>query len=374
MCVDKVEFIEINWIFEEIYENTSMYLEVYNWSLNNVPRFNAILTLAKVCGYVIMCLSIIGIIMNLVVITVLINNRKEGNTTTIFILSLAFSDIIIVLISGPLSTANLLYGDWALEEWFGAFGATFFCKIFHMFYTYSVIGSSFTLCFMTAERFFAIYYPLQFRKHRTQRKALKCVVGTWLFTTMITAPTLLYSDVKLTPTGCRRCYTGYPGKHFLNKLYYISWIDSMMTFYIPLTIITALNIAILVKITRMGHLWNKGNKSAIRRGNKTTIMIALIVCGFAVCWFPFQCLYLLNMIPVLRQKFPPEYLLMGYTLGFANSCLNPIIYSLLSEKFRKSCTNTYRKFKVSITITHSTSSTNAASKHRPSKDQIQTPL
>ncbi|RWS12273.1 hypothetical protein B4U79_05322 [Dinothrombium tinctorium] len=119
MCIDKVEFIEINWVFNEFYKNDSMYTRVLNMRTSNEERFNFILLLSKYCGYAILLFTIAGILENLLVLTVLISNRNGATPTSCFIISLALSDIFIVIFCGPLSTINLILGDWMFEEWFG---------------------------------------------------------------------------------------------------------------------------------------------------------------------------------------------------------------------------------------------------------------
>ncbi|RWS22256.1 somatostatin receptor type 2-like protein [Leptotrombidium deliense] len=118
--------------------------------------------------------------------------------------------------------------------------------------------------------------------------------------------------------------------------------DYSSTYCVPLGIIIVLNIAILVKVLKLGNFW-KQSTNMIQKKHKPIIMIMLIVCAYAFCWFPYQSLFLMEICikycpkKLLKQKFPPEYLLFGYTLGYANSCINPIIYSALSVNFRNSC-------------------------------------
>ncbi|RWS22257.1 hypothetical protein B4U80_14049, partial [Leptotrombidium deliense] len=139
----------------------------------------------------------------------------------------------------------------------------------------------------------------------------------------------------------------------IQSLTVVSWIDFLCTYCIPLGIILVLNIAILVKVLKLGDFW-KNNTNIIQKKHKPIIMIILIVCAYAFCWFPFQCLFLMEICikhcpkKLLKQKFPPEYLLFGYTLGYANSCINPIIYAVLSMNFRNSCSTVIDKISKSF--------------------------
>lgn len=62
-------------------------------------------------------------------------------------------------------------------------------------------------------------------------------------------------------------------------------------------------------------------------------MLAVVVLLFAVLWTPYRTLVLLNSF--LAQPFlDPWVLLFCRTCVYTNSAVNPVIYSLMSQKFR----------------------------------------
>ena len=62
-------------------------------------------------------------------------------------------------------------------------------------------------------------------------------------------------------------------------------------------------------------------------------MLAVVVLLFALLWTPYRTLVLLNSF--LAQPFlDPWVLLFCRTCVYANSAINPVIYSLMSQKFR----------------------------------------
>lgn len=62
-------------------------------------------------------------------------------------------------------------------------------------------------------------------------------------------------------------------------------------------------------------------------------MLAVIVLLFAVLWTPYRTLVLLNSF-LARPFLDPWVLLFCRTCVYTNSAINPVIYSLMSRKFR----------------------------------------
>lgn len=66
---------------------------------------------------------------------------------------------------------------------------------------------------------------------------------------------------------------------------------------------------------------------------QVTKMLVVVVLLFAVLWLPYRTLVLLNSF-VARPVLDPWVLLFCRTCVYANSAINPVVYSLMSRKFR----------------------------------------
>lgn len=64
-------------------------------------------------------------------------------------------------------------------------------------------------------------------------------------------------------------------------------------------------------------------------------MLALIVALFAVCWCPFFIAQIYATFLARPTPFSPIVIMCLQLLGYTNCCLNPIVYCLLNEAFKK---------------------------------------
>ena len=70
--------------------------------------------------------------------------------------------------------------------------------------------------------------------------------------------------------------------------------------------------------------------------NKKIKCAGVVVGVFLVCWVPFFCV---NIVQAYCKCIPPLAFQALTWLGYFNSCLNPIIYSIFNTEFR----NAFRK-------------------------------
>lgn len=83
---------------------------------------------------------------------------------------------------------------------------------------------------------------------------------------------------------------------------------------------------------------------SLKRENKTTQTLSIVVGGFIACWLPFFVLYLIT--PFLPDK-SVNPMISGFLtwLGWFNSAVNPFIYAFYSVDFRTAFWRlTLRKF------------------------------
>lgn len=70
-------------------------------------------------------------------------------------------------------------------------------------------------------------------------------------------------------------------------------------------------------------------------------MLAVVVILFALLWMPYRTLVLINSF-VSTPYLDAWFLLFCRTCIYANSAINPVVYNLMSQKFRSAFRDLYR--------------------------------
>lgn len=98
------------------------------------------------------------------------------------------------------------------------------------------------------------------------------------------------------------------------------------------------------KQIRAHHKSLSNRISSLKRENKTTQTLSIVVGGFIVCWLPFFVYYLIT--PFLPHESVSGNITNGLTwLGWFNSAMNPFIYAFYSVDFRAAFWRlTFRRF------------------------------
>lgn len=90
---------------------------------------------------------------------------------------------------------------------------------------------------------------------------------------------------------------------------------------------------------------DKKLKRLLEQERRLHIIVGVIVSVFVVCWAPFWIVYLL--VPLCQASWCPSVgasITYGVQwLGYANSMMNPVIYTVFNEDFRKGLMETFGK-------------------------------
>lgn len=73
---------------------------------------------------------------------------------------------------------------------------------------------------------------------------------------------------------------------------------------------------------------------ARKKEKRATLILGLIMGSFIACWLPFFSLYILKpLFPDLH--IPDLFFSVAFWLGYMNSALNPVIYTVFNKDFRR---------------------------------------
>jgi hypothetical protein len=126
------------------------------------------------------------------------------------------------------------------------------------------------------------------------------------------------------------------------------WTFNVLAFTLPLATSCVLY-SLLVKA-----LWKEKlahSKSSQRMKRHATKMVFTVILTFGICWFPQNIRFFFRGLSYPNEGFweQNETIMLvaqcfAQILAYANSSLNPILYSILSERFRNGLKHAWRTF------------------------------
>ncbi|KAK6622517.1 hypothetical protein RUM44_002329 [Polyplax serrata] len=74
---------------------------------------------------------------------------------------------------------------------------------------------------------------------------------------------------------------------------------------------------------------------ARKKEKRATLILGLIMGSFIACWLPFFFLYILTPLCGVSCNVPKRTFALAFWLGYTNSALNPVIYTIFNKDFRR---------------------------------------
>lgn len=179
-------------------------------------------------------------------------------------------------------------------------------------------------------RYLAIRYPLHSRELRTPRNALTAICLIWGLSLVFSGPYLsYYQQFQLANlTVCHPIWDAARRKA-------MDLCTFVFSYLVPVLILG------LTYTRTIRYLWRSvdplqdaSESKAAKR--KVTRMIIIVAVLFCLCWLPHHLLILcvwFGYFPLNHATYVLRVL--SHLVSYANSCVNPIVYALVSKHFRK---------------------------------------
>uniref|UniRef100_A0A8C4RH20 P2Y purinoceptor 2 n=1 Tax=Erpetoichthys calabaricus TaxID=27687 RepID=A0A8C4RH20_ERPCA len=259
---------------------------------------------------------VIGLILNAFSLFIFTFRMKQWTSSTIYMFNLSISDTLYV-ISLPL----LIYYYAKENNW--PFGDVM-CRIIRFLFYNNLYCSILFLSCISIHRFLGICFPMQSLEWLNVRCARICSVLIWIIVVSCQAPIFYFSQT-YNNNGNVLCYDTTPPGLFPQFLVYSS-IISVMLFCLP--------ILTLMQPSAEGTSSSRIKKKSIR-------MIVIVLLVFILCYLPFHITrtiyYIFRQLNVECNMLEASDIAYKVTrpLASANSCLDPILYFLSRQNFRK---------------------------------------
>uniref|UniRef100_A0A8C6WTH9 G-protein coupled receptors family 1 profile domain-containing protein n=1 Tax=Neogobius melanostomus TaxID=47308 RepID=A0A8C6WTH9_9GOBI len=279
----------------------------------------AVSTLAAVLIFT----TVVDVLGNLLVIVAVLRNRKLRNAGNVFVVSLAFADLVVALYPYPLVLYAIFHDGWSLGETQ--------CKVSGFLMGLSVIGSIFNITAIAINRYCYICHTFTYDKLFSFRKTLLLVALVWLLTIVAIVPNFFVGSLQYDPRvySCTFAQT-------VSTSYTIAVV--VVHFFVPITIVTFCYLRIWILVIQVRRKVKTDVRPRLKPSDvRNFITMFVVFVLFAICWAPLNLIGLAVAInPALVAPQIPEWLfVVSYFMAYFNSCLNAIIYGLLNQNFRR---------------------------------------
>ncbi|KAM7044838.1 P2Y purinoceptor 4 isoform 1-T3 [Molossus nigricans] len=269
---------------------------------------------------------VLGLVLNAPTLWLFIFHLRPWDATATYMFHLALSDTLYVL-----SLPTLIYYYAARNHW--PFG-TELCKFIRFLFYWNLYCSVLFLTCISVHRYLGICHPLRaLRWGRPRRAGLLCL-AVWLVVASCLVPNLFF--VTTSSRGDTiLCHDTTRPEEFDHYVHFSS-IIMVLLFGVP-CLVTLVCYGLMAR--RLYRPLPGATQPSSRLRSLRTIAVVLTV--FAVCFVPFhitRTIYymarlleadcrVLNIVNVVYKVTRP--------LASANSCLDPVLYLLTGDKYRR---------------------------------------
>ncbi|XP_068580092.1 thyrotropin releasing hormone receptor 2 [Cebidichthys violaceus] len=324
-----------------------------NISLSASDAVSESLEYKTVSVFLVLLVCGMGIVGNIMVVLVVLTTRHMRTPTNCYLVSLAIADLTVLVAAGLPNVSASLTGTWVFGH-AGCLGITYLQYL-------GINVSSCSITAFTVERYIAICHPMKAQTVCTVSRAKRIIAVVWIFTCVYCMLWFFLVDIQVSQDGHVQC--GYRVKRELYLPIYL--IDFAIFYVIPLLLAIVLY-GLIARVLYLSPLPNhsdtsattlrrscrdasdtgKGGrqarpKSALSSRKQVTKMLAVVVIVFALLWMPYRTLVLINSF-VSTPYLDAWFLLFCRTCIYANSAINPVIYNVMSQKFRSAFRGLYR--------------------------------
>uniref|UniRef100_A0A6J0TCS9 Thyrotropin-releasing hormone receptor n=1 Tax=Pogona vitticeps TaxID=103695 RepID=A0A6J0TCS9_9SAUR len=299
--------------------------------------------------FLVLGICAVGIVGNVMVVLVVLTARDMRTPTNCYLVSLAVADLMVLVAAGLPNISDSLAGTW-IYGFAGCLGITYFQYL-------GINASSCCITAFTVERYIALCHPMKAQRMCTMSRAKRIIAFIWILTSVYCLMWFFLVDTVVSKSRQLEC--GYKVSRNLYLPIYL--LDFTLFFITPLFLTTVLY-GLIGRVLFRGSVLcqpttvpercqeptgrrknsttadparasSSGTRVSVSSRKQVTKMLAVVVILFALLWMPYRTLVLVNSF-VERPYLDRWFLLFCRVCIYTNSAINPIIYNLMSRKFR----------------------------------------
>ncbi|XP_044064567.1 C-C chemokine receptor type 5 isoform X2 [Siniperca chuatsi] len=304
--------------------------DYYDYSYNLVEDFGRCVYERHGASFLPVLYSIfflLGLLGNSLVLWVISCGVRVRSMTDVCLLNLAVADLLLVC-SLPFlahqARDQWLFGDAMCKVVLGVYHISFYCGIFF-------------ISLMSIDRYLAIVHAVYAVRARTRSFGMIAAAVTWVAGFLASFPDLIFLQQQSNNSNNQYCFPAYPTAASGDAYSYHFWtIFSLFKMNI---------LGLFIPVVLMGFCYSQIVWRLLysRSSKKQAIRLVLIVVAvFFCCWVPyniasfFKALELLHIYAECKSSKDIRLALqVTEAIAYSHSCLNPILYVFVGEKFRR---------------------------------------
>ena len=293
-----------------------------NYSCHSIPD-----TLILIVYTMIFILNFIA---NTLVIIVIALKRRNKSFTGYMIFNLCVADLTIgvvcILMEIPMETYpyKWIYGS-------------FICRLFYPIQSAMIYASVLSFVALSCARYLAIVHPYTSAPNKLQAKILIALI--WVLSFSVVTPYMAALEMNEATGQCEEVWERDNRRIF-------SALTFSVQYCVPVLIITFAYSGIVYDLNSTRHR-RKSLKSfdKVKRGenSKLTKLVLIMTVTFALCVLPYHTVALwVEFGSGASFKNIEDLSIIAFFILYLNSGLNPILYGVLSSKFRREVRDTWK--------------------------------
>ncbi|XP_040214148.1 C-X-C chemokine receptor type 2-like [Rana temporaria] len=266
---------------------------------------------------------ILNVVGNSLVILVIYQNKLKRSSTDVYLLNLAIADLLFA-VTLP------FWAAYKAHEWI--FGIVM-CKLVCILQEVNFYSGILLLACISVDRYLAIVHATEAvtQKRHWVKYISICI---WIFSLVIALPTIWFKAVFLTPRNGYVCHEDIGGENTFRWKIIIRIGRHLAGFFIPL----------LIMLFCYGFTIKTLFQAKNNQKQRAMKVILAVVLAFLICWLPYNITVIVDSL--LRTNYINETcefrnrldvaLSVTEIFGYSHSCINPILYAFIGQKFRQS--------------------------------------
>uniref|UniRef100_A0A3B4E963 Growth hormone secretagogue receptor type 1 n=1 Tax=Pygocentrus nattereri TaxID=42514 RepID=A0A3B4E963_PYGNA len=272
-------------------------------------------------------LFVVGVVGNLTTIVVVSRYRDMRTTTNLYLRSMALSDLLVFACM-PLDLQRVWrYRPWPLG------GAV--CKLFHFVSECCTHCTALSIAALSVHRYLAVRFPLRAKVSVTRRRVRAVILALWAVSACSAGPVLALVGVEHDRAEAECTATRHAVKSGL--------LSAVVCVSGALVALPALCLCVLY--TLIGRKLSRGRRADARssardKNHRQSIkLLAVVVLAFVLCWLPFHVVrFLISASSAagspIMSLISQYCSLISFVLFYLSAAINPILYNIMSEKYR----------------------------------------